>query len=181
MPWARRTGCDRSASWRAASTGWSWWSPGSSPSTGGVPDAAEGATADVDADYREPERLLALAGETLDLSRPVAVLVMGVLGYVEAAEMHRVVRTLMGAVGSGSYLALWDGTDTSPEIGAAAAAQADAGSPYRHSSAAQLRECFAGLEMVEPGLVSVTRWRPDPTDVGDPLPVDGYGGVARKP
>lgn len=45
----------------------------------------------------------------------------------------------------------------------------------------QIGRCFEGLEMVEPGLVSLTQGRPDTAEVGTVEPVDGYGAVARKP
>ncbi|SHK26600.1 S-adenosyl methyltransferase [Pseudonocardia thermophila] len=142
---------------------------------------SEGITTYVDADYREPEKVLAGARETLDFSQPVAVLFMGVFGYVEADEMHRVVREIVGATCSGSYLAMWDGTSTSEVAIAGAKAQADMGSPYRLSTVDELEECFKGLEMVEPGLVPVTLWRPAPAAIGAPEPIDAYGGVGRKP
>lgn len=142
----------------------------------------EGVTTYVDADYREPEKVLAGARETLDFSRPIAVLFMGVFGYVEAPEMHRVVHTILDAVPSGSHLAMWDGTSTSAEAIAGSKAQADMGSPYRLSSVEELETCFAGLEMVEPGLVPVTLWRPSATDIGSAdEAIDAYGGVGRKP
>ena len=133
----------------------------------------------VDADYREPEKVLAEARETLDFDRPIAVLFMGVFGYVEPAEMHRVVHTIVGATPSGSHLAMWDGTSTSAEAIAAAKAQADMGSPYRLSTVDELATCFDGLEMVEPGLVPVTLWRP--MGIRTPEPIDAYGGIGRKP
>jgi O-methyltransferase involved in polyketide biosynthesis len=142
---------------------------------------AEGVATYVEADYREPETVLAGARETLDFTQPIAVLFMGVFGYVEAPEMHRVVHTVLDAVPSGSRLAMWDGTSTSEVAIAGAEAQADMGSPYRLSSVAELEECFAGLEMEPPGLVPVTLWRPGPTSIGSAEPIDAYGGVGRKP
>jgi O-methyltransferase involved in polyketide biosynthesis len=142
----------------------------------------EGVTRYVDADYRDTGRILAEAGSVLDLTKPVAVLFMGVFGYVEqASEAHAIIRGLMDAVPSGSYLALWDGTDTSEGIRAGTRAQAELGSPYHLRSVEEIRSWFAGLELVEPGVVSITQWRPDAVEVGQVEPVDGYGGVARKP
>lgn len=45
----------------------------------------------------------------------------------------------------------------------------------------QISQCFEGLEMVDPGLVPITQWWPDITEVGDVEPIDAYGAVARKP
>jgi O-methyltransferase involved in polyketide biosynthesis len=142
---------------------------------------AQGRTVYVDADYRRPERIVAAAREVLDLDRPVGVLFMGVLGYVEDPdEAHAIVQRVLAAVPSGSYLALWDATDTSEFARAGAKAQADLGSPYHLRTVAQIERWFDGLELVEPGLVPVAHWRPDPAD---PRPgvLDGYGAVGRKP
>jgi O-methyltransferase involved in polyketide biosynthesis len=142
--------------------------------------ASRGAVTYVEADLRDPYTVLARAAATLDLRRPVAALFMGVLGHVDAAEMQRAVRSIVAALAPGSYLALWDSTDTGVEIREAVATQAGMGLPYRLSTVAELRECFTGLEMEAPGLVPTTQWRPTRTDVGPNLPIDAYGGVGRK-
>jgi O-methyltransferase involved in polyketide biosynthesis len=143
--------------------------------------ASRGAVTYVEADYRDPATVLARAAATLDLRRPVAALFMGVLGNVDVSEMHRAVRSIMAALAPGSYLALWDSTDTGAEIREARATQTGIGFPYRLSTVAELHECFTGLEMVEPGLVPVNEWRPELADVGRTRPIDAYGGVGRKP
>lgn len=138
----------------------------------------EGATVYVDADYRDTATIVERAGRTLDLGRPVAVLCMGVFGYLEtAADAAAVVAGLMAPMPSGSHLALWDGTDTSEEARAGAQAQADMGSPYRLRTVTEIESWFDGLDLLDPGVVPVTRWRAD----GDTPPIDAYGGVARKP
>jgi S-adenosyl methyltransferase len=142
----------------------------------------EGVTRYVDADYRDSDRIISQAGEVLDFDRPIGVMFMGVLGYVpDPDEAGAIVAQVLDATPSGSYLALWDGTDTSERARAGAKAQAEAGSPYHQRSPAQIERWFDGLELVEPGVVSITRWRPDPMEVGRIEPIDGYGGVARKP
>ena len=144
--------------------------------------SAEGTTTYVDADYTEPERILAEARTALDFDRPVAVLFMGVFGYLERAdEAHAVIRALMDAVPPGSHMALWDATATTEEARLAAKAQADAGSPYATRTVAEIEGWFAGLELVEPGVVPITFWRPDPVDVGKPEFIEAYGGIGRKP
>jgi O-methyltransferase involved in polyketide biosynthesis len=141
----------------------------------------QGVTTYVDADYREPDRILSAAREILDFTRPIAVMFMGVFGYVESTdEVHGIISHVVGAVPAGSYLALWDGTETSERARAAAKAQADLGSPYQLRTVEEIRGWLTGLEMVEPGLVPVTRWRPDLVGIDDE-PIDAYGGVARKP
>jgi hypothetical protein len=139
----------------------------------------EGATDYVDADMYDIERVLKQAARTLDFTRPVAVLFMGVLGHVkDDAEAHRIVRTALDAVPSGSYLALYDGSDTSPEVVEAARIWNLSAVPQYHlRSPARLGQLFDGLELVEPGVVSVTRWR----SAADAPEIDQFCAVGRKP
>ncbi len=143
----------------------------------------EGVTTYVDADLHDPDVILADARNVLNFSQPVAVMFMGVLGHVaESDEMHSIVARVMAAVPSGSYLALVDGTDTSEAAREAAAKYAETGAvPYNLRSLEQLGRCFEGLEMVDPGLVSITQWQPDTAEVGTVEPIDAHGAVARKP
>ncbi|WP_119730230.1 SAM-dependent methyltransferase [Thermomonospora amylolytica] len=141
---------------------------------------SEGLTTYVHADYHDPEKILAGAEKVLDFDRPVAVMFMGVLGYEPDLDVVRsIVGRVMDATAPGSHLVLWDGTDTSPAVveGADKLVQSG-GVPYILRSPDALARCFEGLEMVEPGLVPITRWRPDDPDAG---PIDAYGAVARKP
>jgi len=110
------------------------------------------------------------AARTLDLSRPLAILLMGVLGHItDDAAAASIVRRLLDAVPSGSYLVLSDGTSVVQ------------GSPGEAAQEEQLARFFDGLGLAAPGLVSVTRWRPDPTDSELPPEVDALGRVGRKP
>jgi hypothetical protein len=140
---------------------------------------AEGVTSYVDADMHDTDLVLREAARTLDFSQPVAVLFMGVLGHVEDdAVAQAMVRTVLDAVPSGSYLALYDSAPVSPEVVEAARIwNESAALPYHLRSQDRLAQFFDGLELVEPGLVPVTRWRPD-TDARD---VEQYGAVGRKP
>src|ERR1044071_9674393 len=89
-----------------------------------VNQSAEGAVSYTDADYNDPAVIIEGAREVLDFSQPIAVLFMGVFGYLESADdAHAVIRRIMGSVPSGSWLALWDGTDTTERARAAARAQ----------------------------------------------------------
>ncbi|MGH8963738.1 MAG: SAM-dependent methyltransferase [Actinomycetes bacterium] len=143
----------------------------------------EGVTAYVDADFHDPDLIISDARNVLNFTQPVAVMFMGVLGYVaEVDEMRSIVARVMAAVPSGSYLVLWDGTDTSAAQVEAAAKYAETGAvPYIPRSPEQIGQCFEGLEMVDPGLVPITQWRPDTVEVGKVEPIDAYGAVARKP
>ncbi len=143
----------------------------------------EGVTAYVDADVHDPDLIISDARNVLNFNQPVAVMLMGVLGYVAGFdEMRAIVARVMAAVPSGSYLALWDGTDTSAAVVEGGATLAQSGAiPYNLRRPEQIGQCFEGLEMVDPGLVPITQWRPDTADIGKIEPIDAYGAVARKP
>ncbi|WP_250556139.1 SAM-dependent methyltransferase [Pseudonocardia lacus] len=152
----------------------------------------EGATRYIHADMRDPAPMLAEASELLDFEEPVAILFMGVLGHLRNVEDAReVIRTLMGAAAPGSYLLLCDsilveGDEASLE---AAEEYGETGAvPYNYRPREEIASFFDGLELVDPGLVSITLWRPDrPAGVprigqADPEPLEQtVGGLARKP
>ncbi|MGP4030427.1 SAM-dependent methyltransferase [Actinomadura sp. 3N407] len=143
----------------------------------------EGATDYIEADVRDPEIILSRAAGTLDLDRPVALMLMGILGLVDDYDQARsIVERLMAALPSGSYLAVYDGTDTDPAyVEAIRAHNASSGAvSYTPRSPEQIARYFDGLELVEPGVVPVTRWRPDPSRWGEAPEVACVGGVARK-
>jgi len=148
----------------------------------------EGVTTYVDADFHDPESITSDARNVLNFRQPIAVMFMGVLGHVaDFDEMRSIVARVMAAVPSGSYLALYEGTDTSLAYIEAIAKYAKTGAvPYFLRSPQQIGRCFAGLEMVDPGLVPITQWRPDitkadKTKADKTKPIDAYGAVARKP
>ncbi|WP_067651827.1 SAM-dependent methyltransferase [Nocardia harenae] len=134
-------------------------------------------------DYHEPERILAEAREVLDFTEPIAVMFMGVLGHARSYDdLRRIVGTVLDAVPSGSYLVLWDGTDDSAAyVTLCENYTGTGGAPYVPRPKEQIAAVFDGLEPVEPGFVSITEWRPDAAEVGQPRPISAYGAVARKP
>jgi S-adenosyl methyltransferase len=145
----------------------------------------EGATDYVDADLHDPDAILEAAAKTLDFTRPVALMLMGILGHVgDYDEARSIVRRLLAALPSGTYLALNDGTNViSKAFAEAQEGYNQSGAvPYRLRSPEQIAGFFDGLELVKPGVVSVPRWRPDPAAAGGGLPaeVDAFGGVGRK-
>jgi S-adenosyl methyltransferase len=145
----------------------------------------EGATAYIDADLREPEKIMVEAAETLDFGQPIALILNGILGHVpDIAEARSIVRRLVDDLPSGSYLSITDGTSVIIAEAAETAQQGynESGAiPYVLRSPAEIASFFEGMEIVEPGVVSCTLWRPDPTPHGRPEEVDVFGGVARKP
>jgi hypothetical protein len=148
----------------------------------------EGRTAYIHADLRDPRSLLSdpAVREVLDFGRPVALMLVAVLHFVpDEFEPARLLRTLIEALPSGSYLVASHITGEHDPVGPATGARA-----YRAAGLpAQLRDgdefarlAFSGLELVPPGVVLVSEWRPDtigprPT----PAEVSWYGGVARIP
>jgi hypothetical protein len=141
---------------------------------------SEGITNYVPADYHDPETILTHAAETLDFSQPIAVMFMGVMGYEpDLAVIRSIVDRIMGETASGSHLVFWDGTNTSPEVVAGADRLAEMGGvPYILRSPDELVTIFEGLTLVEPGMVQLTQWRPEPGEVDY---IDAYGAVGRKP
>ena len=143
-------------------------------------------TAYVDADLRDPGRILAAAAETLDLTRPVALMLLGILGHINDDDRARsIVGKLVGGVPSGSYLTICDGTNDLYESGVEAQRRYNesGAAPYRLRSSREIAGFFEGLELVEPGVVSCPRWRPDAGGPGggQPSEMDRFAGVARKP
>ncbi|WP_067465239.1 SAM-dependent methyltransferase [Actinomadura macra] len=145
--------------------------------------SSEGATDYIEADVRDPDAILAHATRTLDLTRPVALMLMGILGLVDDYDLARsIVKQLMAALPEGSYLAIYDGTDTDPAyMEAIRAYNAGSGAvSYTPRSPADIARYFEGMEVVEPGVLPVTQWRPESTPWGEAPEVACVGGVARK-
>jgi S-adenosyl methyltransferase len=106
-----------------------------------------------------------------------------VLHFVtDAQDPARIIRAVMDAAAPGSYLAIGHHTaDLDPEVRAFAArlSELNPAFPSTLRSRQQVADLFAGLDLVEPGVVQISRWRPesDPGTGAAPL----WGGVARKP
>jgi hypothetical protein len=141
----------------------------------------EGVATYIDADFHNPEQIIADAKNIVNFTKPIAVMFMGVLGHVtDYDEARSIVARVMAAVPSGSYLALQDGVNNEAADEALDDYKDTGAVPYVTRSLQQLSGFFEGLDMVEPGLVSMSLWRRDPADA-DVKPVDAYGAVARKP
>jgi hypothetical protein len=149
----------------------------------------QGRTAYIDADLRDIDAILGSGDlqRTLDLSRPVGLLLIAVMHFIpDEDDPWALAARLLAALPSGSYLALSHLTgDFDP------AAWAGVVAVYRRSGVTMkvrhkpdIERFFAGLDLIDPGVVSLPQWRPDPSDVGRPpsdAAVSVYGGVARKP
>jgi len=148
-----------------------------------------GAVSYIDADLRDVAAVLAGAASTLDLTEPVALIMLGVLGYLDDFGAARsIVSQLMGALPAGSYLAIADGTAGEERTDRAQQRYNEgAPVPYLLRRPDELASFFDGLDLIEPGVVPCSRWRPDGRDAVGTSPgsarpeVAAYCGVARKP
>jgi O-methyltransferase involved in polyketide biosynthesis len=146
----------------------------------------EGKTDYTEADLRDPDTILAQAARTLDLAKPTALLLLGVLHHIpHTAEAYSIVRQLTGALAPGSFLAINHSTSA---ISGAAMEDAvrhwnQVGTPTMTlRTPEQVSAFFAGLELLPPGVVSCSRWRPEVGPGGElPPEVDEFCGVARVP
>jgi hypothetical protein len=148
-----------------------------------------GRTAYLEADLREPDAILQHPAlrDTLDPNQPIGLLLLAILHFLpDDDQTATVVRRLVDSLPSGSYLALSHGTmDFSTPEGVAAYEKmyAAGGTDVRARSKATIDEYFDGLEIVDPGIVAVSDWRPE--DSADDRPVSTdlgiYAVVGRKP
>jgi hypothetical protein len=146
--------------------------------------ALPGATAYLDADLRDPEAILASdeVTRTLDLSLPVAVSLIAVLQFIpDEAAAHRIIDTLMAALPTGSALTISTVTAHNPQAVAAAEQYTRRGLPAKARTDDEVTGLFRGLDVLEPGVTLVHRWRPDdPAGEATDADVQMSGGVAIK-
>jgi len=148
--------------------------------------APQGRTNYVLADLRDPEAILTAKAvtQTLDLSQPVALMLVAVLHHLTDEDRpYDHVRTLVDALPAGSWLVLSHGTSdfiTPEQAAAAAAVAARTGMAWPTRSRAQVQRFFDGLELVDPGIVSVRQWGPS-VGPADPAGSGHWAGVAQKP
>ena len=151
--------------------------------------APSGACQYIQADLRDPQSILNEAAKTLDFGQPVAIMILMTLQYVpDADDPHQIVRTLVDAVPSGSYLAI---SDVAMDLAADANVTASADKLNEHlrttrqtiRSLEQIAGFFSGLQMVDPGLVQLPQWRPDAGYAGPAqnVTLSAYCGIGRKP
>jgi O-methyltransferase involved in polyketide biosynthesis len=150
---------------------------------------SEGATHYIHADVRDPDKILRLAGEFLDFGRPVALSLVALTHYlgdaVDGDDVHGLLKRYVDALSPGSHLILSQVTpDLNPEaIEKAAGHFRRSGTPFFPRPLPEFLRFFDGLELLGPGVIPVTGWRPGPEDVAAQAEgiVPVYAGVARKP
>ncbi|HEY0718154.1 MAG TPA: SAM-dependent methyltransferase [Streptosporangiaceae bacterium] len=148
---------------------------------------AEGSTAYIHADLRQPEKILAdpRLVETLDLSEPVALMMFGVLHFIpDEDDPYGIVTRLLTALPSGSYLAAQHPTrDFYADGVGAQGSYRNAGIPFQYRSRADFERFLTGLELVPPGLVPMVEWRAE--NEPEPRPsaakAGAYAALGRKP
>ncbi|KAB2344907.1 SAM-dependent methyltransferase [Actinomadura rudentiformis] len=145
----------------------------------------QGACDYVHADLRIPSRILDAASGTLDFTKPIALLLLGILDHViDGDEARAIIDTLVARLAEGSMVAIACVTDElhGELVHEAMGELKELGGPSIVARpAAELAHYFdcEGLELLEPGVVTCSRWRPDPNPFGDPE-VSQLCGVARK-
>jgi hypothetical protein len=143
-----------------------------------------GATEYIDADLRDTDTILSRGGRLLDFSQPVAVTMLFILHAIsDADDPHAIVATVLDALPPGSYLALShlgsDIFDEEAQRGFQGVVGRMSQQQYTGRSRAQMLRFFEGMELVEPGLVRIEEWRPDPGSVSD-YKSTAWAAVGRK-
>ncbi|NLU73033.1 hypothetical protein HCC61_10140 [Streptomyces sp. HNM0575] len=142
----------------------------------------------VSADFRSPQDILysAEVERLLDLERPVALLLVALLHFVEDKDdPWKTVREIGDRLAPGSLLVV---SHSSADEGPMRNVGADVRNVYRQTSSplitrgrSEIKQFFDGFELVDPGLVPLARWRPeDMPESEDPLLLSGYAGVGHK-
>ena len=137
----------------------------------------------IDADLREPGKVLRAAARSLDFTRPVAIMLIAVMHLiVDDDDPYGILSQLKAAMVPGGYLVL---SQVAADIETEQVAEARrrynrlARETQRHRTREEVTRFFDGLDLVEPGVVSTTLWRPEPGETPQEIAV--YCGVARKP
>jgi O-methyltransferase involved in polyketide biosynthesis len=146
---------------------------------------SEGRTDFILADLRDPETILTQAGGTLDFSQPVAIVLLGVLHFIdEDADPYALVSRLMGPVAVGSYLVIGHAASDvrSAEVQEGYRAYNER-SPVKITprNRQQIDRLLVGLEPVGPGVVTLGQWFEAGQLGGDGADLVGYTGIMRKP
>ncbi len=154
----------------------------------------EGACDYIDADLHDPDRIVTEAARTLDFAQPIGVMMLGIIGHIPDEDApQEILARLLSRLSPGSYVVLNDGTNVlhgqmagepaedSARARAIARYAAASGVPYHLRTPEQIEGFFAGLELIDPGVVSVSQWRAESTPFGPPPTVDAFCGVGRKP
>jgi hypothetical protein len=146
----------------------------------------EGACDYLDADMHDPDTILPAASRTLDFTKPVAVMLVGVLQFAtDEAEAREIIHRLMAACAPGSFLTIsHPASDIDADQFGEATRRFNEAAPEAERMTLRDRvavaRLFSGLDLVPPGLVRVAEWRPD-SELKAASPGALWAGIARKP
>ncbi|MCP9210837.1 SAM-dependent methyltransferase [Streptomyces sp. HD1123-B1] len=145
----------------------------------------EGVTDYLDADLRDVDTILERARKTLDFDQPIALMLLGVVIFIgDEEDPYALVRRLVDALPSGSHLVLSHtiSSPSMPDVDEAVAFWNENGIPkLTQRTPDRVARFFDGTELLEPGVVSCSRWRLEDTSGEEPDEVAMFGGVGRKP
>jgi hypothetical protein len=146
----------------------------------------QGATAYLDADLRDTDRILADADVrgTLDFSQPIAVMLVAILHFIpDEADPYGIVARLVDALPAGSYLVMSHATGDFWSAEASADLASGRLGPLTPRNRDEFARFFDGLELVPPGITSIAQWRDEAEPPPRPTPAESYayGAVARIP
>jgi hypothetical protein len=143
----------------------------------------EGATAYIDADLRDPGKILTQAAHTLDFARPTAIMLVGVLQFIpDEHDPYGIVAELMRATAPGSFVTIAQpARDLEPEAMAEFVRRYNelAAEKARFRTYPEVCRFFDGLELVEPGVVKLPEWRPN-SEIEAGYATAQWAGIAQK-
>jgi len=141
----------------------------------------EGVVSCLEADAREPAAIIDAARRTLDFGQPVAIVMIGVLNFIEGPGLvAAVLRALVAALSQGSYLVIAHPAPAERWLAAQRRWNQLAQLPVWLRDREEVASWFAGLSLVPPGIVEIHQWRPDQGDPSYPNGIPLYGVVGRK-
>jgi O-methyltransferase involved in polyketide biosynthesis len=145
--------------------------------------ATDDRTVAIEGDLREPEKILGSpeVGSLIDFSKPLAVVMVAVVHFLDDNVAYQAVRRIRDAIPSGSFLVISHGAvddSTEDQLEVIRSTYRAAHSPITMRSRGEFERYFEGLELVPPGVVSINSW---PNPASAPGRILSYGGVARKP
>ncbi|MGI5271926.1 SAM-dependent methyltransferase [Nonomuraea sp. CA-218870] len=144
--------------------------------------SGQGDTWFIDSDLRDPDKIIAAAGEYLDFSQPIGLMLLGVVDFLTDDDRPKeIIQRLMEPMASGSHLAISHGLVGKQLEEGVRSWNESGGSPMTLRTHEELTGLFDGLELLEPGVVALPRWRPAPETRYADREAVYYAGVGRKP
>ncbi|MFG1946437.1 SAM-dependent methyltransferase [Nonomuraea sp. NPDC048826] len=142
----------------------------------------QGDTWFVDSDLREPDKILEAAEEYLDFSQPIGLVLLGVVDFLSDGDRPKeIIQRLLAPMASGSYLVISHGLVGKQLEEGVRSWNESGGVPMTLRTHEELTGFFDGLELLEPGVVALPRWRPTPETLYADREAVYYAGVGRKP